>query len=91
MEAKDSFVFQRERIRGLFIDRFPGFEIEFKPKEDRMVLEFRFRIVEKESVRIIGSIPEDKKWAVSQVADWSDAKILNKIKQIFSANQRDAR
>jgi len=47
MEAKDSFVFQRERIRGLFVDRFPGYDIEFRPEGDRMVPEFRFRIVEK--------------------------------------------
>jgi hypothetical protein len=80
---KDKSEVQRERVRCLFDGQFPCLVIEFRPAGAEKTSEFRFRIIEKGSGRIVASIPERGKWAADEVADWDDDKILSKIRQLL--------
>lgn len=85
MGDKDKLEVQRERVRCLFDGQFPRLAIEFRPGGNKKTSEFRFRIIEKGSGRIVTSIPEGEKWVADEVADWGDDKILSKIWQILKS------
>lgn len=85
MGDRDKLEVQRERVRCLFDGQFPRLVIEFRPTGDEKTSEFRFRIIEKSSGRIVTSIPETGKWAADEVADWDDDKILSKVRQLLKS------
>jgi len=78
----DSPKVQRDRICRLVSEFNKGLRVEFNPVQvDPNASEIRFRLVDTSGGRdkILGSIPEDHKWASSEVADKSDAELLRRI------------
>jgi hypothetical protein len=83
---KDSPQVQRDRIFRLVSELNPGLKVEFHSSQmGPKTSEIRFRLVDTSSGRdrIIGSIPVDHKWATSEVADKSDAELLQRIVRII--------
>ncbi len=86
MPEKDSPQVQRDRICRLVSEFNADLKVEFHPSQmGQRTSEIRFRIVDTSTGRdrILGSIPGDQKWASSEVADKSDAELLQMIVRII--------
>jgi hypothetical protein len=83
---KDSPQVQKDRIIRLVSELNPGLSVEFyENRMDPKTSEIRFRLVDNSAGgdRIVGSIRQDYEWASSEVADKSDAELLQRIARII--------
>jgi hypothetical protein len=83
---KDSPQVQKDRIRRLVSELNSGLNVEFyENRMDPKTSEIRFRLVDNSAGadRIVGSIPQDCEWASSEVADKSDAELLQRLVRII--------
>ena len=83
---KDSPQVQKDRIRRLVSELNSGLNVEFyENRMDPKTSEIRFRLVDNSAGadRIVGFIPQDCEWASSEVADKSDAELLQRLVRII--------
>lgn len=77
---KDSPEFQRRRIEKIASELDPSFTIEFRSNRlNPNTADIRFRIRIMKTGKIVGSITADHEWAASEVADRTDAELLQRI------------
>jgi len=83
---KDNPTVQKDRIRRLVSELNSNLKVEFyENRMDPKTSEIRFRLVDNSTGadKILGSIPQDFEWVSSEVADKSDAELLQRIARII--------
>jgi hypothetical protein len=83
---KDTPQFQKDRIIKLVSNYDKRLRVEFyKNRMNPKTSEIRFRLVDISAGadKIVGSIPQDYEWVSSELADKSDAELIQRIARII--------
>lgn len=81
---KSSLEYQKNRIRNLVYQINPNWEIEFYVNDiNPGTTDIRFRIMDKNTGKIYGSIRADYEWPLSIVEDLDDATLRERIQNII--------
>lgn len=75
---------QKNRIKRITSEIDHGLEIEFYVNDvSSRTTDIRFKVKEKSTGRIFGSIPADYEWALSVVTDMNDLELRHRIQALL--------